>query len=239
MEEVLIFIYVVITSTISGATGMAGGVLLMAIFTGVMPLSNALILHGITQSTSNGFRALINYKHIRFKIVWPYLFGTAMAYVALTYVDFRPNKSLIFIGLGLMPFVSLIKSVGSLFDITKKGRSFICGVVVSLNQTLIGVSGGVLDIFYITAPLDRFTIVASKSFTQAIGHTCKIIFYLTIYKMELLNVSNTSILICIFAPFIGGVVGKKILKKCSDTQFVKVVRVVMLCMGVSLIYKGL
>lgn len=239
MNDLLILFYVVITSTISGATGMAGGVILMAIFTGVMPLSNALILHGITQFTSNGFRAILNHKDIDYKIVVPYLFGSAIAYGGLYFLNIRPTKSFIYFCLGVMPFISLINPIARLFDITKKGRSFLCGVFVSLAQTMAGVSGGVLDLFYITSPLGRFSIVATKSFTQALGHGFKIFFYIYVFKMELVDFSHTSLAICLFAPFLGGVFGKMILRRFSDKIFIRIVKFGMICMGISLIYKGI
>lgn len=239
MSDILILFYVVITSTISGATGMAGGVILMAIFTGVMPLSNALILHGITQFTSNGFRALLNYKDINYKIVVPYLFGAALSYGLLYFINVRPTKGFIYFCLGVMPFVSLVNPLARLFDITKRGRSFLCGALVSLSQTMAGVSGGVLDLFFITGSLDRFSIVATKSFTQALGHGFKIIFYIYVFKMEMIEVSRLSLVICLFAPFLGGLFGKMILRKFSDKIFIRIVKFGMICMGISLIYKGL
>ena len=48
-----------VTSFISGILGMAGGMILMGILLAVVPLPQAMMLHGITQLASNGWRAVL------------------------------------------------------------------------------------------------------------------------------------------------------------------------------------
>ncbi len=57
---------VVVTATLSGIFGMAGGMILMAFLTFTYSVGAAMMLHGVTQAVSNGYRAVIN----RSDIVW-------------------------------------------------------------------------------------------------------------------------------------------------------------------------
>ena len=49
---------IVSTSFISGIFGMAGGMILMGILLAFMPLAPAMVLHGLVQTASSGWRSL-------------------------------------------------------------------------------------------------------------------------------------------------------------------------------------
>ena len=48
---------VLFTSFLSGIFGMAGGMILMGLLLAMLPVATAMLLHGITQLASNGWRA--------------------------------------------------------------------------------------------------------------------------------------------------------------------------------------
>ena len=60
---------VFVTAAISGLLGMAGGSLLMAALTLILPVSAALALHGAAQLASNLARAGLNARHVRYRPV--------------------------------------------------------------------------------------------------------------------------------------------------------------------------
>ena len=53
----LLAVSALVTSFISGILGMAGGMILMGILLAMMPLPQAMMLHGLTQLSANGWRA--------------------------------------------------------------------------------------------------------------------------------------------------------------------------------------
>ena len=77
---------VVATSFISGIFGMAGGMILMGVLIATMPLPAAMVLHAVTQMASNGWRALLWWRHIRWRPVAFYLLGSALALAAWSVV---------------------------------------------------------------------------------------------------------------------------------------------------------
>ncbi|MFG1485271.1 TSUP family transporter [Halobacteriovorax sp. RZ-1] len=238
MDLESLFFYILFTSIISGALGMAGGIILMAIFLVYLPLPVALILQGITQASSNGFRAAVNYKNIEFKVVLPYLLGTAIAYGVFQGIELKLSKKVIFIILGILPIIGLLKPLAIHFDIEKRGRALLCGLIVSSSQALSGVSGSALDLFFLSSRLGRFSIVATKAFTQMLGHLAKTIFFIRLYEFNLGEMPYTFYFVAIFTPLLGAVTGKMILKKMSNRYFVKVAKVVMVGFSGSMIYRG-
>ncbi|RWX59915.1 sulfite exporter TauE/SafE family protein, partial [Mesorhizobium sp. M4B.F.Ca.ET.089.01.1.1] len=59
---------VLATSFISGIFGMAGGMILIVVLMAIMPLTVAMVLHGLTQLTANSWRAWLWWSAIRWRI---------------------------------------------------------------------------------------------------------------------------------------------------------------------------
>lgn len=239
--EVQIVIAVLLTSFLSGIIGMGGGLILMGVLGSFLPVKFAMILHGVTQFSANGSRAVIHREHIQWRILLPYFVGSILCFVVLRYLAFIPSKPMVFILLGLFPLISLTKKIGPFFNITRKGRPFLCGVMVNCAQTLAGASGGVLDIFYVNSGLDRHKIVATKALTQTLGHGLKLVYYVSLLASleELLTLRPRLYILCILCAFLGSYLGKKILKKINNQWFLKMNKVFILVIGFSLLIRGI
>ena len=79
LTVVLLLIVVLVTSTVSGVFGMAGGLMLMGALTLAMPVSVARVTHGAGQFVSNGWRAVLHRKYINWPIILMYGIGSAIA----------------------------------------------------------------------------------------------------------------------------------------------------------------
>ena len=66
---VWIFGAVIVTSAISGVFGMAGGLILMLILAQFVAVAPAMVLHGVAQFVSNGWRAVLWRRWIAWRIV--------------------------------------------------------------------------------------------------------------------------------------------------------------------------
>ena len=53
------------TSLLSGIFGMAGGMILVGFLLAVLPVPEAMMLHGVTQLASNGWRGLLWWRYVR------------------------------------------------------------------------------------------------------------------------------------------------------------------------------
>ena len=65
----LILISTFATAFLSSIFGMLGGLILMGVLISFLPVGPAMVLHGLIQATSNGYRAWINRKDINWKII--------------------------------------------------------------------------------------------------------------------------------------------------------------------------
>jgi len=95
---------VLATSFISGIFGMAGGMILMGALLLVVPVAQAMMLHGAAQLASNGWRAWLWRRHVRWSAsVW-YLVGSALPVGVFLMISFTASKPVVLLSLGLMPF---------------------------------------------------------------------------------------------------------------------------------------
>lgn len=207
-----------------------------------MPLHEAMILHGIIQAFANGSRAYFLKRDIRFSIIGTYVLGALTASVILMYFSPKVSKPILFLILGSTPFIALLLRNWPFWDMTRKPTQWACGLIVHSFQTLGGASGPVLDIFYLQGKLTRHEIVASKGFTQTLGHLFKIFFYLiwiepaSGLKMTQWNYSWIPALLLV--SLIGTHTGKKILKKFNDENFKQASRILVLMIGLYYLYRG-
>src|SRR4051812_38705648 len=88
------------TSFLSGIFGMAGGLILVGILLAIMPVPEAMMLHGVTQMASNGWRGLLWWRHVRWSAVMSYVLGCAVALGLWSFTRYVPSKSVALLLLG-------------------------------------------------------------------------------------------------------------------------------------------
>ncbi len=157
---------IVSTSFISGIFGMAGGMILPGILLAFMPLAPATVLHGLVQMASSGWRAWQWRAHTDWRIVAHYAASAAIVTVAISAAAVTASKSIALIIIGLTPFVGLALPPQFAPDLRRRG----CGVLCTVLQLLAGVSGPILDVFFVRSQLDRKQQVATKAAVQFLGH---------------------------------------------------------------------
>ncbi len=236
-----ILIAILITSFVSGILGMAGGMILIGVLSFLLPITSAMILHGVTQMASNGFRAFLLRQSIRFKVLPTYILGALLGFSLFSLLKFVPSKSFVLIAVGLFPFIALLIPKRIPIDIMRGHNSFLCGIIVTTAQMLAGASGPILDVFFINSSLNRHEIIATKAITQTIGHLIKLVYYGQIlYYSQVENLEFPYILlpIAILTAFMGTRLGKIILDRLSELQFQRYSRVVIALIGGFYFLKG-
>jgi uncharacterized membrane protein YfcA len=81
MTEISLLFIAFITSSIAGALGMGGGILLIACMPGLLPVQAILPLHAVTQLASNGSRLAIGWRAIDWQLVPALLVGAVVGAV--------------------------------------------------------------------------------------------------------------------------------------------------------------
>ena len=234
---VLIIISALATSLLSGLVGMAGGVVLMAVLVNILPVSSAMVLHGITQFTANGSRTLILRKHLMWRLLPGYILGASAAVAGFSALLFVPEASVVLILVGLFPWLARLQPKSSALNITRPASNIICGFSVTSAQLLAGAAGPLLDLFYLNSGLDRQTVVANKALTQTIGHLLRIFYYGAIISVAT-PLPNWLFLAAAIAAVIGTRLGTWLLALWDDQRFQKVSGQIILATGTICILQG-
>lgn len=234
----LILASVFATSVLSGILGMAGGMILMAIMVTTFSVASAMLLHGAVQATANGSRAWFLRAFIRWRLLPNYCVGAALAVGLFSALLLVPDPAVVLILIGLFPWLARLTKKLHGLDITKPLTTIACGFVVTSAQLLAGVSGPLLDVFYLNSPLNRQQIVANKALTQTLGHLLKILYYGVIVA-----VSSTLPLwlfaLAILCAVAGTRVGTLLLMKWNDRDFQKTSQIIILSIATICIAQGL
>ncbi|MGQ0531481.1 MAG: TSUP family transporter [Caulobacteraceae bacterium] len=231
---VVLLVVVLATATVSGVFGMAGGLMLMGGLALVMPVSAAMVTHGAVQFVSNGWRAFLHRAHIDWRIIVMYGVGSAIAAGVLAAVTYDPTKAWVYLMLGLVPGLAWLPKNTFHLDAAKPTHAVACGLTVTGLNVIAGVSGPLLDVFFVRTGLSRHTIVATKAATQAFSHTVKMIFY----GVPLITAVETGLppvwFFVLAAPLamIGAWLGAMVLDRMSDVNFLKYTRWIVTVLGV-------
>ena len=169
----LIAFTIVISSFISGVFGMAGGMILLGVLLNYLDVASGMIFFSIIQLSANGSRAW----HWRSYVLWPifrwYLLGSAIAFALMFAAAFVPNKAMVYLALGLMPFAVEVLPAGWRPNIEWRGVPFVTGILTTIVQVLAGVGGLFLDVFFQKSMLDRKTTNATKAVVQCLSHVIR------------------------------------------------------------------
>ena len=109
------------TSFLSGVLSLGGGTLLMGIFAWLMPVSVAMMLHGVTQFTSNFSRWWLYRANTQWTLLKGYFIGAGLCLVAFSWIAFLPGKIALFLVLGLLPFVNFLVPREYTLSVTMRG----------------------------------------------------------------------------------------------------------------------
>jgi uncharacterized protein len=230
----LLLVLVLVTATVSGIFGMAGGLMLMGGLTLAMPVAAAMVTHGAVQFVSNGWRAFLHRAHIDWRIIVMYGAGSAIAAGVLAFVRYDPTKAWVYLMLGLVPALAWLPKGAFHLDAAKPAHAVACGLSVTGLNVIAGVSGPLLDVFFVRTNLSRHAIVATKAATQAFSHTVKMVFY----GVPLITAVETGLppwwFFLVAAPLAmtGAWLGGMVLDRMSDVNFLKYTRWIVTALGV-------
>jgi len=232
-----IYLAVAVTSMLSGILGVGGGMLLMGILALLLPTGPAMVLHGLAQLAANGSRAVLHYRHVEWRILPYYGLGAAMAFAFFYFCKFFPERWLIYLLMGLMPWFALYGKRLMVLDIEKPHHTVLCGILVTSLLLACGVSGPALDIFYLHTRMSRHRIVASKAITQSLGHGLKLFYYGPL--LDKVGFSGGEVLAICAVALLGTALGARVLDKANDQIFQIWSHRIILLMGLIFLVQGL
>ena len=208
-----------VTAFISGILGMAGGMILMGVLIALLPLPAAMMLHGITQLASNTGRAMMLRKSIDWRVFRGYGIGVLLALAAFALVQIVASKPVALIMLGLMPFIGFALPEKLHLNVERRFHSTACGAICTSLSLVAGVSGPVLDVFFIRSKMGRHAVVATKAITQSLTHLSKIIYFGAIVVATGGEVHPLAAALMVALALIGTTLSRQVLERIDDTDF--------------------
>jgi len=192
----------VATAFLSGLFGMAGGLILIGVLLTLMPLPSAMVLHAITQMASNGWRAFLWRSHIRWRPVSIYLIGCAVALLLL----------------GVTPFMARLTPPGLKPNPDSVWQGTFYGSICMGLMLMTGVSGPLMDTFFLGANFDRRGIVATKATCQVASHFVKLIYFGGIID-QAATLDPVLAGVAVAASMLGTTLARHILEAMTELQF--------------------
>lgn len=207
-----------VTSFLSGILGMAGGMILMGALLALLPVADAMVLHGVTQLAANGWRAWLWRRMIDWRVFAGYAFGAVLATAAFAAFNIVLGRPMVLIALGITPFLLYVLPRNLELNVDRRGHPFTCGLVCMGVQLLSGVSGPMLDTFFLKSRLDRKSVVATKAAVQTLSHAGKIAYFgaLAASPGQLDPWMASLMVLCAVA---GTTASRQVLERMTDANF--------------------
>ena len=208
----------VATSFLSGVFGMAGGLILMGVLLALLPLPEAMALHAVTQIASNGWRGLLWWKHVRWRAAATFLIGCAVAFAAWTLWRYVPSKPIAFILLGVSPFMVRLVPADLEPDPERLVHGAIYGSACMTLMLVAGVSGPLIDAYFLGGKLERRQIVATKAICQIFSHGAKFVYFGGLVD-QAAGLDPLMAGLAVVASMVGTSLARPVLEKLSDAQY--------------------
>jgi len=229
---------VLATSFISGVFGMAGGMILMGVLVAYMPVAAAMVLHGTAQLTANGWRAVLWRGHVDWRIFCRFLAGLLLAGLIFTFIGFIPDRALVLVTLGITPFLAVLIPRRRVPQATSRGGAELCGLLNTSMQFVAGVSGPLLDVFFVRTDMDRRAVVATKAACQASAHLAKLIYFGHVLTGGA-SVPAVVLLLAVGMAVVGTSLSKFVLERLTDHQFRRWTQILVMVIGTVYLAQGL
>lgn len=210
------------TSFLSGIFGMAGGMILLGVLLIFLDVVPAMLLFGVIQGTANGWRAFLWRQHVEWGLVARYIVGATAAFFAMRLVAFVPDKAVIYIAIGVLPFLTEMLPARFQPDVTRPGGPYVCGFVILVLQLIAGGAGHILDMFFQKSGFDRRVIVGTKAICQTLAHGYRILFFGSFaasFGSAFTSVPWWSYMLAIGLAFLGTSLAARVLERMTDANF--------------------
>lgn len=221
---------------LSGIFGMAGGQIVLAVLLYFLPVSAAMTMFSALMFSSGAWRAGLWRKHIDWSIAVRYIAGSMAGMALMLLIMFVPSKPVVYLGLGLTPFIGDLLPKDWRPDISKRGMGLLCGFIAMVLQIAVGGAGNVLDMFFQNSPLTRYAIVATKAFTLLFSQLMRFLYFGTAALDGGEHLPVTLFAVCVLLTFAGGSAAVGLLNRLTDDSFRKWTK--WLIYGMSVIYVG-
>ena len=221
------------TSFVTAAAGIGGGIVLLAIMAALVPAAAIIPVHGAVQIGSNGGRVAIMLGHVEWRVLLPFMIGAGIGASLGGLSAVQLPAAALKAGLGCFILWTVWRPASN-----TAGRFTVLatGVFSSFLTMFFGATGTFISAMVKTLKLGRMEHVATHSACMVIQHIIKV------FVFGLLGFSFAPYLglitAMVISGFAGTILGKRFLLKSSDVIFHRVLAVILTILAIRLLYDG-
>lgn len=232
--SIALIFFSALTSFVTAAFGIGGGVMMVAIMAVLMPAQAVIPIHGVVQIGSNAGRTAILLPQVQWQVMVPFCAGSVIgaAIGGLTVVELPP--AILNIGLAFFILYSVWAP-----PVTAPGRFKVVatGIFSSFLTMFFGATGTFVSAMVKSMRLSRLEHVATHSACMVAQHFIKVV----AFGILGFNFAPYAALVVamILSGFLGTVIGNHVLVKfVSDGVFHRVLAGLLSLLALRLLYEG-
>jgi uncharacterized membrane protein YfcA len=231
--SVFLIVFSAVTSFITAAAGIGGGIMMIAVMAVLMPAQALIPVHGVVQIGSNGGRAAILLGGVQWRVLGLFCVGSLVgaAIGGVTAVQLPPSV----LNIGLAFFI-LWSVWAPAVSAPGRFKVVVTGAFSSFLTMFFGATGSFVSAMVKSMRLGRVEHVATHSACMVAQHFIKVI----AFGLLGFNYGPYAGLVVamVLSGFLGTVVGKHVLVKMNDQTFHKVLAVLLSLLALRLLYEG-
>jgi uncharacterized membrane protein YfcA len=231
--SVFLIVFSAVTSFITAAAGIGGGIMMIAVMAVLMPAQALIPVHGVVQIGSNGGRAAIMLGGVQWRVLGLFCVGSLVgaAIGGVTAVQLPPSV----LNIGLAFFI-LWSVWAPAVSAPGRFKVVVTGAFSSFLTMFFGATGSFVSAMVKSMRLGRVEHVATHSACMVAQHFIKVI----AFGLLGFNYGPYAGLVVamVLSGFLGTVVGKHVLVKMNDQTFHKVLAVLLSLLALRLLYEG-
>ncbi len=205
-----------LTSLLTAAVGIGGGVLLLAAMAQVVPVQALIPVHGLVQLGSNGNRALMTYKHIDWRMSRLFLLGAVVGAIVSAFIVIQLPLDVIRLCVALF-ILFLVWGPKPKAVSLSNTKLVVAGGVTTVISAFVGATGPLVAAFVHRQNMDKLPTVATFATCMSFQHLLKAVVFTVVgfAFTEWILV----IVLMVLSGAIGTWIGLRVLNKFSVETF--------------------
>ena len=173
MNDLLLVIFALLTSTLTAITGIGGGMMLIAIMPGFLPAAAIVPVHAAVQLFANSSRALFGWRHLQWQFVLAFIAGGIAG--GLLAAAVRREINLEYTPLLIAAYILYTVWGPKLnLKIPPRGEFLTIGLVQTALSMIVGATGPMSAAALLRQGLQRDALVVTGALMTMFSHLIKI-----------------------------------------------------------------
>ncbi|WP_412727746.1 TSUP family transporter [Alteromonas sp. D210916BOD_24] len=224
------------TSLMTATLGIGGGVLLLAVMAGSIPVGALIPVHGLVQLGSNGNRALMTFKYVDFAMLKYFSMGALIGAVAASFIVIQ--LPLVLIQFAVAGFILFLVwgSKPQAQEMQPVGRA-LAGFITTILSMFEGATGPLVAAFVHRNNYNKMQITGTFASCMTFQHGLKA-FVFTFVGFSFTQWAGL-VVAMIASGALGTFIGLKVLKRIPAEKFLLVFKVVVTLLALRLLWQAL